>query len=655
MGKLINIDNGGTLTDIWVLDGDKSYHTKTITTPYDLSKCFFEGLKKVSGVIYGEDDVASLLQSTDHIRYSTTQGTNALVMKKGPRLGLVTSTRMDIASLKKTPKEREMFDALVGGRVEKIDVDLDEEDYNQALLEAVNRLSSEGANRIVVGFDGDDYLEQEAHFRRVGLTMFPRHLLGAVPVLFAGSLSSDQHPARRTWTAINNAFLHPAMERFLFNAENKLREYRVQNPLLIYRNDGYAGRVAKTVALKTYSSGPRAGMDSAKAYADYYGFNRYLTMDVGGTTTDIGLIENNVVKAFGRGEVEGVECSFPLCDIVSIGVGGGSIFRVKDGAEGKKIAVGPDSVGGAPGPACFGMGGKEATITDALLLMGLLDPKTYFGGEMKLNGERARAVISENIAGPMGITVEQAIHAMLKAWAQDIADGLVAYMKNTNGTELSDDTVLSAFGGGGPMGVLAVADAAGMDTVLVPRLSAVFSAHGIGFSDIAHMAEAKLTANTQAGLEAALGDLAVRVERDMFSEGFEPQECEQQAWLLNSGEQIDIDASAPLLPESVGSNDEVIVGFRAVKSVNRAELPEKVEVEVHDVRVADNRMLVNADGSTQQMPVIRVDDQKPGASGCGPAVIEEDFWTCKVEAGWDYKFTVNGDVLFQKQDQEGQS
>ena len=86
MGKLINIDNGGTLTDIWVLDGAQSYHTKTITTPYDLSKCFFEGLRKVSEEIYGVEDLKSLLQSTDHIRYSTTQGTNALVQRKGPSL-----------------------------------------------------------------------------------------------------------------------------------------------------------------------------------------------------------------------------------------------------------------------------------------------------------------------------------------------------------------------------------------------------------------------------------------------------------------------------------------------------------------------------------------------------------------------------------------
>ena len=139
------------------------------------------------------------------------------------------------------------------------------------------------------------------------------------------------------------------------------------------------------------------------------------------------------------------------------------------------------------------MGGKEATITDALLLMVLLDPRTYFGGEMRLDAERSRAVIEANIAGPLGIPVEQAIHDMLAAWAGDIATGLANY------TEVGDATVLSAFGGGGPMGVLAVAAAAGIDTVLVPRLSAVFSAHGIGFSDIAHMAERKLSGNDRGG------------------------------------------------------------------------------------------------------------------------------------------------------------
>ena len=404
MGKLINIDNGGTLTDIWVLDGERSVHTKTVTTPYDLSKCLIEGLKKVSRLFYGEENLAALIQSTDHIRYSTTQGTNALVQKKGTPLGLILATETDLSRLQVTPEQKAMFGSLLGERTAVVDLTLQGDAYTQAVVEAINRLSSGGAQRIVVSFDTTDAKASEARFKHIALRLFPRHLLGAIPVLYATSLTSDNDFARRTWTSLYNAFLHPTMERFLFNAENLLRPYRPRNPLLIYRNDGYSGRVAKTIALRTYSSGPRGGMESARAYADYYGHARLLTMDVGGTTTDIGIIEDGVVRHDPKGAIERVATSQPLSDVISIGVGGGSIFRVVDG----QIRVGPDSVGGAPGPACFGLGGQEATITDALLLLGVLDPKTYFGGDMKLDAGRARSALQSKIAGPLGCSIEQA-------------------------------------------------------------------------------------------------------------------------------------------------------------------------------------------------------------------------------------------------------
>lgn len=638
MAKLINIDNGGTLTDIWVLDGKSSYHTKTITTPYDLSSCFFEGLRKVSEIIYGQEDLPSLLQSTDYIRYSTTQGTNALVTKKGPRLGLIIGPQSSGKTLARTAKEQEMFAALVGDRIVTLDNKQSEESYRKSLLDAINQLSLNGASRIVVSYDGDDYLASEAQFRRANLALFPKHLLGALPVLFGGSLSSDQDYGRRTWTALNNAFLHPAMERFLFNAETKLRDYRLQHPLLIYRNDGYAGRVAKTVAIKTYSSGPRSGMESARAYAEYYDFSRCLTMDVGGTTTDIGLVENNKIKDFTHGEVEGVSCSLALCDIVSIGVGGGSIFRVLD----NKIIVGPDSVGGAPGPACFGMGGKEATITDALLIMGLIDPSTYFGGELVLDSDRALAVIEENIATPMQLTTAAAAHVMLETWADNIAIGLANY------TVIEPGTVLSAFGGCGPMGALAVACAANIDTVLVPRLAAVFSAHGIGFSDIAHAADIVLNEHSEKALVSAIDFLQQRVTRDIYSEGFSLRDCEQQLWISVNGHRQALDTDSPRLPQSIGANDDVSVGFKAIKRVHRAELPEQITVESSPVIVDTQRTIIDRHGEQCGLPVVRVDDQQPGAQGRGPAVIEEAYWTCKVEPDWHYEFTANGDVLFRK-------
>lgn len=635
MGKLINIDNGGTLTDIWVLDGEDSYHTKTITTPYDLSKCFFEGLKKISEDIYGREDLKALLQSTDHIRYSTTQGTNALVERKGPSLGVIINAS-DTQWCCETEQQSSLFSGLIGERIAVISSNLGPEDYQHALREAVNHLSAAGASRLVVSYCGDNYVAEEEQLRKAMLRAFPRHLLGSVPVLYSSVLSRDEKPNTRLWTAIFNAFLHPAMERFLYNTENELSTFRMRNPLLVYRNDGYSGRVAKTIALKTYSSGPRGGAEGALAYCQYYDYKRVITIDVGGTTTDIGLIENGQIVGKQRGLVEGVRCSYPLAEIVSVGVGGGSIIKVVDG----KIAVGPESVGGAPGPACFGMGGEQATITDALLVMGLLDPKTYFGGKMAIKHEKAIAVINSDIAQPLNISVEAACTQMLDAWAAKIALGIREY------TEITDDTVLMAFGGGGPMGVTAVARSAGVRQVLIPRLSAVFSAHGIGFSDIAHSATAQIDGSLPAQAVSIVQSLVDRVSRDMSTEGYSKEECDFEAWYEDEGSVQPLDiaklsaGSIDLLPHK-----SILLGVRAVKPISHAQLAPKISLSPSAAEASGERRLVAADGTSQSVPVYQVEKQRAGAGGAGGAVLEEAFWTCSVPAEWRFDFTANRDIV----------
>ncbi|MFC5430891.1 hydantoinase/oxoprolinase family protein [Paraburkholderia denitrificans] len=638
MSKLINIDNGGTLTDICVIDGDRIVHTKTITTPYDLSKCFIDGLKKASQELFGEEDLVALLKDTAHIRYSTTQGTNALVEKKGQRLGLITDRAADMQLFRRTPKEDEMFAALVGERFAQIDADQDGSVDTVAIVETVNRLTADGAQRIVVSFSGENCEEREARFGHEILRLFPRHLLGAVPILYASSLSSDFDMGRRTWTALNNAFLHPAMERFLYHAENLLRPYRMRQPLLIYRNDGFSGRVAKTTALRTYSSGPRGGMEGALAYAQHYGFRSLVSFDVGGTTTDIGLIENGGIKSLDRGDIEGVACSFPLCDIVSIGVGGGSIFRAKEG----RITVGPDSVGGAPGPACFGLGGQQATITDALLLMGLIDPATYFGGKMKLDAARAEAVIEEKIATPLGIDVPAAVHAMYEAWIDAIARGIETF------TKITPDMVLMAFGGGGPMAALATAQALGLSTVLVPRLAAVFSASGIGFSDIAHTADARLPGADPQACQGVLDALREKVLRDMFSEGCEADECVLEVWTEQGEVRAALNPVRPEWPSNV--DGDVMLVVRARKSLPHMHLPAVVDLSsIHPKEVGVRRLLDKRSRTHESLPLVRVEDQQPGTRGVGPAVMEEAFWTCPVLPGWRYEFTANGDIVFRRE------
>jgi N-methylhydantoinase A/oxoprolinase/acetone carboxylase beta subunit len=460
MGMLINIDNGGTLTDICVLKDNNFYTTKTLTTPYDLSKCFFDGLKDVSKAVYGQEDLARLLAEVDHIRYSTTQGTNAIVERKGPKLGMVINKGNAKLIDLMQEEDPDLFKFLVGDRIEEIDLaDLNDEESATETTTSITRLTARGANRIVVCFDNDGATDYESQFKRIAFNNYPRHLLGAVPMLFASELAEDVSTSRRGWTALVNSFLHPAMESFLYNAENRLREYRTKNPLLIFRNDGDASRVAKTIALKTYSSGPRGGMEGVKEFSKQYKLKNVVSMDIGGTTTDIGQVIDNTVSESRRGTVEGVPTSFGLCEISSPGVGGSSIFSV----NGKNIKVGPESVGAVPGPASFGRGGKESTMTDVNLLMGLLDPQTFFGGGLKLDIDRARAAIAENVANPLGISSDEALVRLRDAYDKKVSDEMVRF------ADISDDTALLAFGGAGPMSACGIADKAGIKTVFIPK------------------------------------------------------------------------------------------------------------------------------------------------------------------------------------------
>src|SRR3990167_2295714 len=451
MALQINIDNGGTLTDICILDDTGVRKTKVLTTPYDLSKCFFEGLQKASGVIYGQTDVKRLLEEVDLIRYSTTQGTNAICERKGPRLGLIIDAQSRDLPVRLAEHDPEVFDVLVGDRVVFLDSATVMGDTAEVdVVKAINHLTATGANRLVVSFGGDDFLAVEDRFKKIALRKYPRHLLGAVPILYGSDLSTDGNVVRRTWTALINSFLHPAMEAFLYNAENRLRSYRTKNPLLIFRNDGDASRVAKTVAIKTYSSGPRGGMEGVKSFSRLYGFSDVVAIDIGGTTTDIGQYINGTVAEQRRGHVEGITVSFPLCEVMSAGVGGSSIFKEREG----RIVIGPESVGAVPGPASFGRGGKEATITDASLLCGILDPGSYFGGDLALDSERAKSAILENIAKPLGLDLDDTLLQMQFAYEEKVAVELHRF------TRISKGTTLLAFGGAGPLNACGVAEKA---------------------------------------------------------------------------------------------------------------------------------------------------------------------------------------------------
>ena len=269
MERMINIDNGGTLTDICVWDGQDFNYTKTLTTPYDLSRCLFDGLTKASEAVFGAADLDTLLHSASLIRYSTTQGTNALLERKGPRIGLVTDDVAVVEELRSTESEASLFDDLIGPRVAVIDPRADEEALIFDVVQQVNKLTTDGAARIVVAV-GDADAPGERRLRNILLRKYPRHLLGSVPILYSWEFTADRVRSRRIWSACSTPSCTRPWNASCTTRTTGFARTASKNPLLIYRNDGASSRVAKSVALKTYSSGPRGGLEGTRALAKGY-------------------------------------------------------------------------------------------------------------------------------------------------------------------------------------------------------------------------------------------------------------------------------------------------------------------------------------------------------------------------------------------------
>jgi len=635
MERLINIDNGGTLTDICVWDGEEFSFTKTLTTPFDLSQCLFDGMAKASTDIFGEEDLPRLLHSTRHIRYSTTQGTNALVERKGPQIGVLTDSRTLAEELRTGDASAALFDDLVGSRVAVIDTDRDLEELSLDIVRQVNRLTTDGAARLVIAMADR---EQERIVKSVLLRKFPRHLLGSVPILFTWEFTPDAVRGRRVWSGIINSFLHPTMERFLYNAENRLRDHKVKNPLLIYRNDGASSRVAKSVALKTYSSGPRGGLEGTKALSSAYGLEHVLMIDVGGTTTDVGSVKNSTISTDRRGSIQGVPISFEMSNVHSSGVGGSSIIALRNGV----ITVGPESVGAAPGPACFGFGGKQATITDVNLLLGVLDPDTYLDGGFSLDAQRSRAVITEVIAEPLRISLEEALIRMEAAYfermstsfADDVVDG--------------ESTTVAAFGGAGPMSACGAARIAGVRRVLVPRMAAVFSAFGIGFSDIGQTYEANIAGLSADEFAATKTRLRERATRDMFQEGHEIGECRLEWSVVQEdadGQLLNEESYSDSDPQPSVSAHHAMLTLTARFELPHARIPQAEATEKSPAVSSSTRNVRSTAEQVDEVPVFDLDTQNAGATAAGPAIVEGPYFTARVPQGWRFDVTVAGDLM----------
>ena len=479
----VDIDTGGTMTDGLVWDGTAMVTVKVDTTPHDLTVSFRELLGEVARQLGFGSDLGAFLDEVSLIRWSSTITSNTLGERKGAKLGL----------LVRPGSERSLYgdgpSPAVGTLVaERNVIGVDSDADGQGVLEAVRRLLEDGARRICVSLDSFPETRQEQAVKRIVESQYRDHYLGSVPVLLASDMAQVDDGQTRTHCALINAYVHSQLATSLFKAEDLLRyEEGWTGALLVGHTNGGVARVGKTKAVDTIESGPVFGTHAAAWYARQYGLDRVVCLDVGGTTAKASVVQAGEPRYTRDGNVFGIPVSIPLAMLRSTPLGGGSIVR-PDGVGG--VRLGPESMGAAPGPACYGLGGDEATLTDAFLVLGYLDPDGFLDGRRRLDVGQARAALERRIAGPFGISVDDA--------ARRIADAAVGTVAELVGSTLAragidpGEAVLFAYGGNGGLFAAPVAERLSIASARVFGLGPVLSAFGSAVSDVVHVYERSL-------------------------------------------------------------------------------------------------------------------------------------------------------------------
>lgn len=663
MGCTIDIDTGGTFTDGFFVQDGRVATVKVPTTPHDLTVCFQECIKAGAGRL--GMDPQNLLYQTDIIRFSNTIGTNTIIQRNGSKIGLLVTGGADSPGPVAAGQEDEplVLADMVAGLDEEVASDgrvLRPPDEAQVLA-AAQELIDRGARCLVVALANADLNPaNERLVRRVVKREYPRDYLGSVPIFLSSDITRRPGQQERVNAAVLNAYIHAPLVRLLYKAGEDLRRQLFGKTLFIGHNNGNVARVAKTRALNTYNSGPAAGLLGARLLGGLYGTADLISADMGGTSFDVGFVRGGEPSYELEPSVEGYAVNLPMLGIRAIGAGGGSIASVRDG----RLRVGPLSAGSLPGPVCFDLGGQEPTVTDADLVLGILDPNYFLGGAMRLNLDKARRVLEEKIARPLGLSVEEAAQAVKAQVDRTMGDEVARLIARTwpDGAR----PLMVVYGGAGPAHACGVAEVAGLDRLVFTPHSAVYSAFGSSCLDVGHVYYRRLDLPLGPGadpapLAEALAAMRAEAEKDMRGEGFDAGELTWQAELFvraaNGGRETRV-AVSPGLAESpdemaeaarlaagqlAGLGGDPAGGLLATTvSLTAGAAIVHYRIEAEPGRAGDaaeagkgaRPVALGAGGHAVETPVYDRGLLRPGHRLDGPALVESAETTALVPAGW---------------------
>ncbi|HEY94818.1 MAG TPA: hydantoinase/oxoprolinase family protein [Dehalococcoidia bacterium] len=488
MGFYMDIDTGGTFTDGFVRGDGRTELVKVDTTPHDLTLCFMECIEEAARR-FGFDDASDLLNQMNTLRLSTTIGTNTLIQGNGPKLGLLVTkgkgenVYSPVGSVNPAVNFLVPEDMIIGINEEMSESgESMREPESVEVLAAVKNLLERGARRILVSLARSPLNPaHEEKCRELVFEDYPAHYLGSVPLLLSSEVSTELDDMCRTNAALIDAYIHQDMTHYLYKADDDVRNRRFRWPLLIVHATGGAARVAKTKAIDTCDSGPAAGLFGAAFLAKLYGIENVVTIDVGGTSTDIGLIAHGELSYAAERNMYGVPVKERVIETISFGGGGSSIAWIdKKGT----LRVGPESAGAIPGPACYGLGGNKPAVTDAWVTLGYINPDYFLGGRRKLDREQAKKLIKEQIADPLKISVEEAAEAILAEMTRQSANSVKEFIRGKGLKE--EDVVMFAFGGAGGLSCASLAKACGIPVIYSFPFGAQFCAFGSSCTDVLH-------------------------------------------------------------------------------------------------------------------------------------------------------------------------
>lgn len=690
--ELCYIDVGGTFTDAFLVDEDGEFTTaKAPSTPDDVSRGFFAAIERAADEM--SLPVRETLSSLRVLGYGATVALNTVLTRRGGTPGLVVTrgfehllamgrgkqswTELDRPA-RIHPVTHRMLEPLIPfGRVrgvtERIDC-LGAEQiplYEADVERAVGELVDAGADAIVVcflwSFLNDAHEARAAEIARDVLAA--RGIDG--PVVTSHEVSPVIRELPRANAATFEAYTGPLVKRAFANLEDELRRGGFDGELQVMQSAGGLAPARSVRVVETIQSGPVGGLVGGRFIGETYGLRNIITTDVGGTSFDLGLITNGNVAVNREPTVGRFVLGVPIAEVISIGAGGGTIAGI-DPLTGR-LVVGHESAGADPGPVCYGRGGTEPTVTDANVVLGLLNPARFAGGQMDLDVEQARRAIREKIAEPLGLAVEDAalgVRRIIDTRMRESIYGLVV----SRGFDMSEYTLL-AFGGGGPGHVAGYTDGVPLSGIAMFPYSSVFSAFGAAAADYEHHYSQSLNliippdagddelAAVGARVTEAWDRLRARATEQMELEGFDPGQLEyRHQAMLRYGRQLnDLVVDSPR--ERIDSAEDwraLIDAFETQYSQTysrAARYPQagydlfevglvvrapKIRPRLRRHELAGERPGPEAragvrrtyfDGEWVESTVLDIDGMRPGNRIEGPAVLENAYTTVVVPPG----------------------